>query len=259
VSEQHSDTAEVRLLDLATGQQHATPGFVLALGDHWIRRGPERELVIESAKGPPQKLASPRCNGRILHTTAEFESVLLGCAEKYGMRRDLYLRTPAKLVHLRLDLAAFETDGRLPSDARWVGLSTRDATVLVDMARGTVQRLPAEVQLLASAEPYSLVDEKAQLGFVMVSDAQTQSTKLDSGVRRRPLSPLLRWKHLFAVGSDLFDLERGVHVGRFPAAPWAISKDGYGLMPSSPASTERLGAGPLQWQPTDSGGLPRTP
>jgi hypothetical protein len=48
VSGQHSDSADVYLIHLATGQMHAAPGFVMVLGKRWIRRGPERELVLEA-------------------------------------------------------------------------------------------------------------------------------------------------------------------------------------------------------------------
>jgi hypothetical protein len=244
----HPDALTTKLYNIETARLGEVAGFVATMGNRVITRGPERELWLESESLPRNVLSSPSCNGRILHIDAHRDAIVLGCAKASGERRALYLVRAGKSINLKLDVAAFETDGRLRGVTQWLPISTATESTLVDLDAGTVARMAPENQWLAAYGTTALAERKRRLWFVSKATEGTKLVETDSQRKRPWLAPITWTQRYVSLGRELYDLESNSFVGTFDGTPLWVATNGEGLVPSESADPPRLARGPVHWE-----------
>lgn len=259
-----ADALHTKVYDLETSALRDVQNFVASIGKRVITRGPDRELRIESAPNASVVISAPSCNGRILHIDSERDAIVLGCAKASGERRGLYLRHSDKLLNLKLDVAAFETDARLAPEQHWLPISTSTESTLVDLGTGQVQRLTADTLWLAAYADTALAERAGRLWLISGADNAKVAAEQDTQRKRPRLAALRCNGPLVALGSELYDLQNKRFVGSFSDVPLVLAPNGEGLVARESANAPHFASGPLHWElphpaPTPDVGKPSQP
>jgi hypothetical protein len=242
------DDPDTQLLDLNTGTLLTPEGFVVAAGNVLVRRAEDKQLLAETPGRSPWVVSSPECNGRVQHVDPRSGAIVFGCANAWGRRRDMYLRTQDLRIPLGFDLAAYEVDGVLPTTEPILPFYPGNQSWLLNVRTRERWQLLDGTQVHAVSGTTALVERELEM-VVIALNRDATTTRLTAAVKRSPFSAIVRQGAFVAVGSHLFDLGRRNYVGRFaqPGTPLALSQAGAGLFPSRPASPSELATGPLTW------------
>ncbi len=243
------DDPDTQLLDLNTGNLLTPEGFVLATGNVIIGRAEDKQLLAETPDKPAWVVSSPECNGRVQHVDPRTGAIVFGCANAWGRRRDMYLRTQDLRIPLGFDLAAYELDGVLPTIEPILPFYPGNQSWLLNVRTRERWQLLDGTQVHAVSGTTALVERELEMVVIGLNrDATT--TQLTAAVKRSPFSGIVRQGPFVAVGSHLFDLGRRTYVGQFAqrGTPLALSHWGAGLFPHRPATPSELATGPLSWR-----------
>lgn len=246
----------------------AAPGFVMPVGDAWLRR--ERTGRLMLVRGTTQKqVASERCGARVLHADPVRELFVISCehyapdppktdARKKGppkYRFELYLVAPGFVGDLQADMAATRLDMQPNGSPRLVPLRPGPRSVLVDMERRRLIELRQDDRIVSTHGARALVRRGRKL---LVYDAEKdRELPLDGSIETFP-EIRLGGRYVF-VEPLLVDLVEARVTHRHSGAPLAVTESGRLLVPARAAEGESWAEGPLQWLGPDQAAAAGSP
>lgn len=233
-----------------------TPGFVMPVGDGWLRR--ERNGRLMLVRGSTQKqVASERCGARVLHGDPTRELFLISC-EHYALdppktegrkkappkyRFELYLVAPGFVGDLQADVAATRLDRPPKGSPRLVPLRPGARSVLVDMDRRRAIDLRSDDRIVSTYGPRALV--RRGRGLFVYDAERDRELPIEGSIEA---FPEIRGQGRYVyVEPVLVDLAEARAVLRHDTPPLAVSDDGRLLAPTRAADGESWAQGPLRW------------
>lgn len=244
---------EVRSVEPTTKKLQAdpAPGFVMGVGDRWVRREDSGRLVLVDGKIQKQ-IASARCGARILRADAPSGLFLVACEEyapkppksdnrkgKPKYRFDLYLIRPGFVRGLQADIMRTGVDYAGPPTQGLFVVRPGAEAALVDFGARTMTTIPGTVQILATNHESALV--RRDNHFSLWTKGKETAVEFAAPT----LAPVLVAGKAASVGKTMFLLDRHLLRWDLPGAPLAITEQGYALIPKKAATPGRLPEGPL--------------
>lgn len=250
------------------------PGFVLPLGDGWLRRERNGRLMLVKS-GTQKQVASERCGARVLHADPVRELFLISCEHysldpkpdpprRRGRRRpppktrfELYLVAPGFVKDLEADLAATNLDVPPTTTPRLVPLRPGARSVLVDFDDRRLHELEPDDRIVATYESRALVRRGRKL---VLYDASTQRAHTLDGSTAAFPTLLVNGPFAF-VEPYLVDLSQGKVVLEHAGIPLALTDTGRLLVADVEPHGGEWARGPLSWlEPpgADEGAAPST-
>jgi hypothetical protein len=227
------------------------PGFVLGVGHRWVRREDSGRLVLVEGKVQKQ-IASARCGARILRADITSGMFLIACEEyapkpppkternsKPKYRFDLYLIRPGFVRSLHADVMRTGVDFAGPPESRLFVVRPGAEAALVDFRARKMTPLPGHLQVLVTSPTGALLRRGRKLS--LWSERQEENVDIDVPA----LAPLLIDGSAASVDHTMFLLNDELTSWNLPAAPLAITSQGYALIPKKAATLAHAAEGPL--------------
>lgn len=226
---------------LASLTAQAAPGFVMQIGEAWVRReGNGRLLLVEGRT--QRQIASERCGGRIHHVDPIRKLFIVSCEEYRPLKTLSSIRAPrgrqkapppryrfplylvgSSTVHdlgVEAFRVGFDQDPSPTAEAaRFAIVGEGEHTLIVDLELRRSTALGAGVRLLAASETEALLRSgKELLRF------EPKSASLTSWGTSDPLVTVFHAPSAVALGSRLYRLGRSPIS--LPAPPSALASSG---------------------------------
>ncbi len=228
------------------------PGFVFGFRDGWVRREDSGRLLLVRGKTQEQ-IASERCGARILHADEKTGLFLIACEEytpvlpktppktrtKPKYRFELYLVRPGFVRSLKVDTMRTGIDHRGPANQHFVPIRPGATAALVDFEKRTVIPLDGDLQVVLSNPTGAILRRGSELRL------WTTRGEENIDLRVGALDPILTTVHAAAVSDTMLLLDGSLRTWKLPAAPLAITEQGYALVPKKAPRMGSWPEGPL--------------
>jgi hypothetical protein len=251
------DAPELRVAPASGGVAKPAPDLLLPLGRGLLMRSAAGALSLLRTGQPPVDLAPASCGAKILHGDPTREQVVVACSSGVAAGGNLPLELHSPSIHRPLG-ASIAAPSRMEDNlrfrpARLVRLSgAGGATLLVDHARQSVVRVPADSEVLHVFEGRALLARGRALIVLDVEtgrEAKVGSLDGDRGsdAWSRAVSSVEANGGMARVGQLVIDLAGARAVGAISGEALAISTDGRVLL-AARQGEDGLTYGPLKWQ-----------
>jgi hypothetical protein len=221
------------------------PEFAASFGRSWVARAADGALFVQRGKAR-RALASADCGARVLHADPARELFLVACTSgKNPAKAAVELLAPGSRQELGIAIQPALIDRWPEAAQRLVPLYPGSEALLVDLERRITHPLSPGDRVVTTSAARALVRRGKR--FVLFDADSRKETPLPGEAEK--LAGVAIEGALVAVGTLVFDLERGVLVGKVKGRPLALTLEGAALVAEGgAAAAERLARGPLRWQ-----------